>query len=39
MIVSYPCTINITKDTSKSINDASRNVTDDSRVMLEIVAR
>jgi hypothetical protein len=32
------CTINIIFDTSTSINDASRRVNDDFRVMLQIVA-
>ncbi len=38
MIISDACTINITNDAPKSVNDAYRSISDDSRVMLYIVA-
>ncbi len=38
MIKNDACTVNIIHDTSRSVNDASRGVMDDSRVMLQIMA-
>jgi hypothetical protein len=37
-IVSDACTINIINDVSRHVNEASRNVIDDLRVTLKIVA-